>query len=232
MTELLFMNDSYMKECEATVTEITEKGIILNKTIFYPQGGGQPSDIGKIIFNNKEYDISKVKKENGKIVHYCEHDLSPNDNIRLVIDWDRRYKLMRMHTAAHVISTLFFKKTGALITGNQLDIDKSRIDFNIENFDKEKMMTIVEEANQAMKQGHEVTVSYMLREEALKDPELVKLASVLPPAVKELRIVKIGNLDRQADGGTHVKNTTEVGDIKVISMDNKGKANRRLYYTL
>lgn len=226
------MNDSYMKECEATVTEITEKGIILNKTIFYPQGGGQPSDIGKIIFNNKEYDISKVKKENGKIVHYCEHDLSPNDNIRLVIDWDRRYKLMRMHTAAHVISTLFFKKTGALITGNQLDIDKSRIDFNIENFDKEKMMTIVEEANQAMKQGHEVTVSYMLREEALKDPELVKLASVLPPAVKELRIVKIGNLDRQADGGTHVKNTTEVGDIKVISMDNKGKANRRLYYTL
>jgi len=237
MTELLYMNDSYLKEFDAKVIKVTDEGVVLDKTAFYPQGGGQPTDTGKIIKDDKEFDVEKVKKVEGNIIHFLKSDdwknvIKEGDSIKGVIDWDRRHLLMRMHTAAHVISSIFNKRAGALITGNQLDLEKSRIDFNLENFDKEKILAYVGEANKLMADGQEVTISYLPREEALKDPELVKLASVLPPAVKELRIVKIGDIDCRCDGGTHVKNTKEVGEVEVISMDNKGKNNRRVYYSL
>jgi len=219
------------------VIKVLDEGIILDKTIFYPQGGGQPSDTGKIIIDNKEFIVEKVKKVDGDIIHFLKGDdwkesMKENDIIKEVLDWERRYILMRMHTAAHVISSIFNKRAKALITGNQLDINKSRIDFNLENFNKEEIFAYVSEANNLMKQGQEVLISYLPRDEALNDPELVKLAKVLPPAVKELRIITIGDVDRQCDGGTHVKNTKEVGEIEILSTDNKGKNNRRLYYKL
>jgi len=237
MTELLYMEDSYLKEFEAKVIKVTDDGIVLDKTAFYPQSGGQPTDTGKIIKDDKELEVEKVKKVEGDIVHFLKGDewksvIKEGDSIKGVINWDRRYLLMRMHTAAHVISTIFNKKAGALITGNQLDLDKSRIDFNLENFNREEILAYIGEANKLMADGQEVTISYLPREEALKDPELIKLASVLPPSVKELRIVKIGDIDRQCDGGTHVKNTSEVGEVEIINMENKGKNNRRVYYKL
>ena len=237
MTELLYMEDSYLKEFEAKVIKVTDDGIVLDKTAFYPQSGGQPTDTGKIIKDDKELEVEKVKKVEGDIVHFLKGDewksvIKEGDSIKGVINWDRRYLLMRMHTAAHVISTIFNKKAGALITGNQLDLDKSRIDFNLENFNREEILAYIGEANKLIADGQEVTISYLPREEALKDPELIKLASVLPPSVKELRIVKIGDIDRQCDGGTHVKNTSEVGEVEIINMENKGKNNRRVYYKL
>ncbi len=237
MTELIYLNDSYLKECNAKVIKVVDDGIILDKTIFYPQGGGQPSDTGKIILDNNEFDVEKVKKVDGNIIHFLKESkwrdfIKENNIVKEVIDWEKRHILMRMHTAAHVISSIFNKKAKALITGNQLDIEKSRIDFNLEDFNKEEIFAYVSEANNLMKKGQEISISYLPRAEALDDPELVKLAKVLPPVVKELRIITIGDIDRQCDGGTHVKNTDEVGEVEIVSMDNKGKNNRRVYYSL
>lgn len=237
MTELLYMDDSYIKEFEAKVIKVTEEGIVLDKTAFYPQGGGQPTDTGKIIKDNNEFDVEKVKKVDADIVHFLKNDdwkesIKEGDVVKGMINWERRHILMRMHTAAHVISAVFNKKAGALITGNQLDIDKSRFDFNLEDFNRDEILAYVGEANKLMAEGKDVTINYLLREKALEDPELVKLAKVLPPSVKELRIINIGNIDRQCDGGTHVKNTKEVGEIEIVKMDNKGKNNRRLYFVL
>ncbi|RLE47238.1 alanyl-tRNA editing protein AlaX [Candidatus Woesearchaeota archaeon] len=236
MTELLYMDDSYLKEFNARVARVTDDGIVLDKTVFYLQGGGQPSDTGKIIKYNKEFEVEKVKKVDGNVIHFLKGEwkdsIKEGDEVKGVINWERRYKLMRMHTAAHVLSSVFNKKAGALITGNQLDFEKSRFDFNLEDFDREKILSFVDEVNRLLAEGHEVSISYLPRDDALKDPELVKLASVLPPAVKELRIVTIGSIDRQCDGGTHVKNTKEVGRVVVLKMENKGKNNRRLYFGL
>lgn len=237
MTELLYMNDSYLKEFDAKITKLTDEGIVLDKTIFYPQGGGQPSDEGTIIKDNKEFKVKKVKKVEGDIIHFLEGDewkdfLKVDNQVKGILDWNRRYILMRMHTAAHVISSIFHKKAGALITGNQLDLDKSRIDFDLEDFDKEKIFAFVSEADKLMKDGNLVEISYLPKDDALADPDLVKLAKVLPPSVKELRIVTIGNIDKQCDGGTHVKNTKEVGTIEIVKMDNKGKSNRRIYFSI
>ena len=143
---------------------------------------------------------------------------------------------MKMHTTCHIISTIFHREAGALITGNQIGYDKSRIDFSIEDYDIEKIKEYIEIANQEIQKELDVSVSYMKREEALKDSSLVKLANALPPAVENLRIVTIGDvenpLDRQADGGTHVKNTKEIGKVEFLKSENKGKSNRRVYFKL
>ena len=138
--------------------------------------------------------------------------------------------LMRMHTAAHIISAVINKETGSLITGNQLDVERSRIDFDLDVFNREIAENFVAKANMALSAGASVTVRLMPREAALKLPHMVKLAGVLPPEVKDLRIVKIGDIDEQADGGTHVADAKEVGTVSLLGVENKGKNNRRLYF--
>jgi misacylated tRNA(Ala) deacylase len=137
-----------------------------------------------------------------------------------------------MHTAAHVLSAVVHKETGALITGNKLDLEKSRIDFDLENFDRDKLAEYCAKANEIAGKGPGVDAKIMKREEALKIPDVVKLAGCLPPNIPELRIVSIGDFDIQADGGTHVKNTKEIGEIFIIDAENKGKNNRRAYFGL
>jgi len=139
---------------------------------------------------------------------------------------------MQMHTASHCLSAVIHTKTGAKITGHGMSTEKSHIDFSLGDFDREQMIKYVEECNQQIKQGAEVTFTWMKREEALQDPELVKLANVLPPNIKELRIVTIGTIDRQADGGTHLKNAKEIGTLEVMKLENKGKGRKRIYFTL
>ena len=139
---------------------------------------------------------------------------------------------MRMHTSAHIVSTLIHERTGALITGNQLGLDKTRIDFNLENFDRDAFDSYLEEANEIIERKLEVSISYMPRNEVLKIPSMVKLAGAFPPNVETLRIVSIGDFDTQADGGTHVRNTSEVGELELVKLENKGATNRRIYYTL
>ncbi len=231
MTKLLYMDDSYMKECKAIIEEVDNCKIILDQTVFYPQGGGVPFDTGKIIKEGEEFIVFKVKKENGKINHYVNREgLQKGDKIKCVIDWDRRYTLMKYHTAAHVLAGTLNIDTGALITGNQIELDKTRFDFDLEEFNREILEKQVEKVNSYFETDVSVSIFYMPREEALRLPGMVKLASVLPPAVKELRIVKIGDIDTQADGGCHVKNLKEVPKIEIIELKNKGKNNRRVYF--
>ncbi len=233
MTELLYLDDSYMKLFTAKVIDVKDLKVYLDKTCFYPQGGGQPTDIGVLKKNGDLYQVSKVKKDENGIAHYVDKEgLKKGDEITGEIDWEHRYKIMRMHTAAHALSAKFHKKFGAKITGNNLDVEKSRIDFDLENFDRELIKTSVEELNKQIAQGGEVKISSMKREEALKDPDICKLANILPPKIAELRIVEITGIDKQADGGTHVKDAKEIGKIEILSLENKGKNNRRLYFNV
>ena len=139
---------------------------------------------------------------------------------------------MRMHTAAHLLISIFNKESNVLITGNQIDEDKTRIDFNMENFDREKIMQYIENANDIIKQDLHVKTYYLPREEAMKIPGVVKLAVALPPDVHNLRIVEIPGVDMQADGGTHVNSLSEIGTIEFVKAENKGKDNRRVYYSV
>ncbi|MFQ5647830.1 MAG: alanyl-tRNA editing protein AlaXM [Candidatus Aenigmatarchaeota archaeon] len=234
--EALYLADSYLKEFEATVKQVNDgKFIVLNQTAFYPSSGGQPHDTGVMVreSDGKEFKVVFTGKFSGQISHEVDQEgLQPEDKVNCRLDWDRRYKLMRMHTAAHIISAILYKEAGALITGNQLDLDKSRIDFSLEHFDREKLIEYIQKSNEYVQRDLEVRISQMPREEVEQDPELVKLAKGLPPGIKVLRIVEIVGLDKQPDGGTHVKSLKEVGTIKFLKAENKGKNNRRMYYTL
>lgn len=233
MNGALYLEDSYLKECSATVLSANEREVVLDQTVFYPRGGGQPSDSGKIIKDSTEFRVISVFKKDGKIVHDVDSPgLSEGDTVRCMIDWTRRYRLMRMHTAAHVLGATMHNELGVLISGNQLEEDKARFDFTMESFDRSTFEDIVAKANNAIEKGAEIKVYSMQREEAMKIPGIVKLAGALPPDIMILRIVEIPGVDIQADGGTHVKSLSEVGKITILRLDNKGKANRRIYFTL
>ncbi|MBI2548499.1 alanyl-tRNA editing protein [Candidatus Woesearchaeota archaeon] len=231
----LYMTDAYLQEFHATVAALNNPtSCVLDQTAFYPNSGGQPHDEGTLTTTDGTvYRVVLVTKADGQIIHQVDKPgLQMGDRISGKIDWERRYRLMRMHTAAHIISAVLHTTHGALITGNQLGIDKSRIDYNMDEFDKEKLARYVAEADAATKRDVPVSITFMEREQALQDPSMIKLAGVLPPMVKELRIVQIGDVDTQADGGTHVHYTREIGTITFVKAENKGKNNRRLYYTV
>jgi misacylated tRNA(Ala) deacylase len=230
MTERLFWQDMYLREFDAKVESVDENGVKLDRTAFNPRGGGLVSDVGKL----NGSDVVEVIKKDEAIYHVLAPgaSLKPGDTVHGVIDWEKRHRVMRMHTTAHILSSVVNRETGALITGNQISPVESRIDFSLEAFDREKFGDYVRMANEAARSGAEVRSYFMKREEALKTPGFVKLAGALPPEVDELRIVQIGEIDTQADGGVHVKNTSEIGEIVVNRIENKGKSNRRLYFSL
>ena len=234
MTKALFLVDSYLKESQATVVSVKDgKFVTLDQTIFYAKGGGQPHDTGKIVKDSEVFNVVYVGKFSGEISHEVDRvGLQPGDKVVCILNWERRYKLMRSHTAAHVLATVINKGTGALITGNQLEEDHVRFDFSLEKFDKALLELYLAKANELF--GTDVPVKWyeLLREEALKIPGVVKTAEAFPPDLPILRIVEIIGVDRQADGGTHVKNLREIGKVELIKTENKGKNNRRIYFKL
>ena len=233
MNRPLYLLDPYMKEFDAVVSDAKGKFVVLDNTAFYPNSGGQPHDTGVMIVDGAEYRVVYAGKFGGNISHEVDREgLKAGDRVKCAVDWQRRHVLMRMHTAAHILSAIINKETGALITGNQLDVDQSRIDFSLEVLDREKIAEYVRMANVAVARNIEIKQYFLKREEAMKIPGVVKLASALPPAVEELHMVGIGDVDLQADGGPHVSNTKEVGAIELVKLENKGKNNRRIYYTL
>lgn len=234
MTKTLYLEDSYLRECNANVVSVKDsKYIVLNQTIFYPKGGGQPWDTGKILKGNEVFNVVYVGKFSDKISHEVDRDgLKEGDNVHCVLNWDRRYKLMQSHTSAHVFASLLCRGTGALVTGNQLAEDKIRFDFSLERYNQEIITKYIHEANELLGKNIPVKWYEIPRKEALKIPGIVKMAEALPPDVPKLRIVEIEGVDKQADGGTHVKNLKEVGRIKLVKTQNKGKHNRRVYFTL
>jgi misacylated tRNA(Ala) deacylase len=234
VTRALYLEDSYLKECDAVVASMNEgKYVVLDQTIFYPKGGGQPCDTGKITRGNDVYNVVYVGKFSGEISHEVDRlSLKVGDKVHCVLDWDRRYKLMRSHTAAHLFASLLCNGTGALVTGNQLETDKIRFDFSLEQFNPEILEKYVAETNELLKRDTPVRSFELPKEEALKIPGVVKMAEAFPPDIPRLRIVELVDLDKQADGGTHVKNLREVGQIKLLKTENKGKNNRRIYFAL
>lgn len=234
MTRALYLEDSYLRECDGTVVSVKDgKYVVLDQTIFYPKGGGQPWDTGKVLRGEEAYNVVYVGKFSGETSHEVDRPgLKEGDKVHCVLDWERRYKLMRSHTAAHLFASLLCTGTGALVTGNQLEQNKIRFDFNLEKFDPEVLRKYLDKANELLREDVLVKWYELPREEALKIPGIIKMADAFPPDIPRLRIVEIVGVDRQADGGTHVRNLMEVGQIKVLKTENKGKQNRRVYFTL
>jgi len=234
MAKLLYLEDSYQKECDATVASVKDgKYVVLDQTIFYPKGGGQPWDLGKIVRENETYNVVYVGKFSGDVSHEVDKaGLKEGDKVHCTLDWERRYKLMRSHTAAHLFASILCTGTGALVTGNQLEEDKIRFDFSLEKFDREILEEYINKTNELLRKDVPVKWYELPREEALKIPGVIKMAQAFPPDVPRLRIVEIVGIDKQADGGTHVRNLREVGQIKLLKAENKGKHNRRVYFAL
>lgn len=234
MTELLYLKDSYLKDFEATVTNVEGKNVILDKTAFYPESGGQVDDRGKLVKlpSGENFQVLMVKKLGKQVLHEVDNPgLKVGDKIHGYIDWNRRYKLMRMHTACHILSAVINKETNSLITGNQLRTDVAHIDFSGPEV-KDRFKEFEQKTNEVLSKGLNVETKFMPYKEAMKIPSIVKLAHVLPPTIPELRIVSIGTVDIQADGGTHVKNTKECGHIEITEFENKGKERKRVYFVL
>jgi misacylated tRNA(Ala) deacylase len=235
MTKLLYHSDSYLKEFSATVVEHKSEisAIILDQTAFFPGGGGQVFDVGKIEFNGNSSTITRAKNNPDGIVHIItEDDPIPDVGCEVIgiLDWERRYKVMRTHTAMHILCGTIFRDYGALVTGGNMEPLKGRMDFEFENLTKDLVAVIEEAVNKEVALDHKVRTAIHPREEAFKIPDLIRTKiNLLPEHIKEIRTVEIIGLDLQADGGTHVNSTSEVGTIHITDYKSKGKINKRLY---
>jgi misacylated tRNA(Ala) deacylase len=239
MTEKLYLTDSYLKEFDATVVSVNDKFVVLDKTAFYPQGGGQPSDSGKIFAaDGASYSVVFAKKLGNDVsLELDKPGLKVEEKVHCIVDWEKRYRHMRMHSAAHIIHGVTFNEAGLLISGNQLGWPQSRIDINIENFDKEKFSLIEEKCNAVIARNLPVSFEFISKEQAKNSPDYFRLMGVnreelIEKLGNEIRILKIGDFDESIDGGTHVKNTKEIGKIKFVRFENKGATNRRIYFEL
>lgn len=234
MTELLYQTDSYLREFDATVTAALdeERAVILDRTAFYPGGGGQPHDLGRLSAGERAWDVVKVEKRGADVLHYLEGDAplpAIGERVRGAIDWERRYRLMRTHTAMHVLCGVIWREFSAQVTGGQMYLDRARMDFELEDLSPERVRLIEERANAAIAAGAPVSVAILPREEAFQIPDLIRTKiNLLPPAIAEVRVVTVGELDTQADGGTHVADAREVGGIRVVGTRSKGRINKRL----
>ena len=238
MTTLLYQTDSYLREFAATVTARDEEGrtIVLDQSAFYPGGGGQPHDTGTLRVGDRSRPVEKVEKRGGDVLHHlggAEPLPQVGDAVRGEIDWERRYRLMRTHTAMHVLCGTIWREFGAQVTGGQMYLDRARMDFELEDLNPERVRQIEERANAAITAGAPVSVRILPREEAFAIPDLIRTKiNLLPEGITEVRVVSVGEIDTQADGGTHVADAREVGGIRVIGTRSKGKINKRLEVAL
>lgn len=233
MGEQAYLLDCYCKEFSAKVISVLDNLVELDKTYFYPTSGGQPFDTGKIIFGSDEFNVLEVLKKDNQILHQLDKPgIKVGDIVNCKIDWERRYKLMRYHTASHILATIIFNETGSEITGNQLYTDKARVDFSLQDFDRSLMKSFEEKTNNIINNNIAVQFRILDRDEAFQIPSLVKLRKQFPESITKIRIVDIGDFDHQACGGTHVSSTSEIGEIEIYELENKGKDRRRIYFRL
>ena len=228
--EILCYSDSYLKECKSKVMEVNDHGVVLDQTIFYPGGGGQPSDNGKLILENNEYLVNGLKRIDGQIVHLIEGAKPEiNSEVNSLIDWDKRYKLMRTHTALHILCGVIWRDYSASVTGGDMKPLAGRMDFELEEMSADFSKEVEEKINREVSEKRNIKIYQLPRDEAFQIPDLIRTKiNLLPKGIEFVRIVDIEGLDLQADGGTHVQNTSEVGYIKMIGHESKGKSNNRL----
>jgi len=230
VTEELFSTDAYARSCPATVAEATEDGVILDRTVFYARGGGQPGDTGVLRWDGGETRVTDTVKRDGHVLHVVEGAApAPGTSVTADIDWDRRHTLMRTHTALHALSAVIFRDHDAKVTGGNMEPGVARMDFELEAIDAEFGRRVEEVLNAELASDRPVRVSFLPRTEALADPDLIRTkVNLIPETVDPIRVIEIEGLDKQADGGTHVRSTAEVGRVRVAKTENKGKAFKRM----
>jgi misacylated tRNA(Ala) deacylase len=230
MTELLFQTDAYLKEFDANVTTVEGERIVLDRTAFYARSGGQPSDHGILRVDGAEYHVLDSKKQGGEIWHQLDRaGLELGVTVHGAVDWERRYKLMRTHTALHILCGVIFRDYGVSVTGGDMEPLAARMDFEFDRMSSEFAHEVAEKINAEVAAARDVRVKILPREEAFQIPDLIRTKiNLLPPDIQQVRVVEIVGLDLQADGGTHVANTREVGDIRLVGHESKGKINKRL----
>ena len=235
MTTLLYQTDSYLQEFSAIITAVDAetRAVVLDQSAFYPGGGGQPCDFGTLEVAGVIYPVEKVKKQGDDVLHFLGGtDPLPavNSASHGTLDWARRYQLMRTHTALHILCGTVFRDYGAKVTGGDMDPLKGRMDFEFENMRAELVNAIETATNLEVQQGRDIRVKILPRDEAFQIPDLIRTKiNLLPEGIMQVRTVEIVGLDLQADGGTHVMNTSEVGRIKVVDYKSKGAINKRIY---
>ena len=235
MTVELFLEDAYLKEFESPVVGLSGREVILTRTAFYPGGGGQPADKGTLGVGPVNAVVVDVRREGGNVVHVLDKAIP--DTVRELkgeLDWERRFAHMRYHTALHALSGVIWQNFGAKVTGGQMRADRARMDFS---FPGEWTADVVGEierlVNEALTEGRPVRVYELPREEALENPDLIRTqVNLVPERVKTVRIVEIEGIDTQADGGTHVANTEEVGEVEITGHKSKGRQNKRVEFVL
>jgi misacylated tRNA(Ala) deacylase len=230
VTEELFSVEAYARTCEATVTAVTDDGVVLDRTVFYARGGGQPGDTGTLRWEGGEGRVADTLKRDGMLLHVVD-DNAPAAGTAVVadIDWDRRHTLMRTHTALHALSAIVFRDYGAKVTGGNMEPGAARMDFELESITPEFGREVEEKLNAELSADRPVKVTFLAREVALADPDLIRTkVNLIPEAVDPIRVIEIEGLDKQADGGTHVRSTGEVGAVRVAKTENKGKAFKRM----
>ena len=235
MTELLYTTDAYVRNFDAVVTAVTEdNGVVLERTAFYPGGGGQPNDEGTLTAGDQTWNVTKVKKVGGEVVHFVEGEPPVvGTAVTGQLDWDRRYKLMRTHTAMHILCGVVFRDYGASVTGGNMEPLQGRMDFEFETMRQELVAEIETAVNVEVEAARATRVQILPREEAFQIPDLIRTKiSLLPEGIPEVRTVELVGLDLQADGGTHVANTKEVGRMRITDYKSKGKINKRIYVEL
>ncbi len=245
MTDLLFQTDSYLKEFEATVVAVKpdERAVALDRTAFYPGGGGQPNDIGWLLVPalagsgpgaDRSLVVTRVKRQGEQVWHWLDKEPpAVGATVTGRIDWDRRYRLMRTHTALHVLCGVVWRDYSALVTGGNMEPLKGRMDFEFETLRGELVREIEDKVNGEVQKAHEVHIKILPRKEAFQIPDLIRTKiNLLPESITQVRTVEIVGLDLQADGGTHVANTREVGRVWVVDYKSKGRINKRIHIEL
>jgi misacylated tRNA(Ala) deacylase len=233
MTEQLCATDAYLTSCGATVSAVNDDGVVLDRTVFYSRGGGQPGDSGVLRWDGGEVAVTDTfrSRGTGELTHAVEGDPPPvGTAVTAEIDWDRRYTHMRTHTALHAMSGVVFSDYGAKVTGGNMDSGgTARMDFELDGISQEFGREVEEKLNARLSRDVPVHVTLLPRTEALADPDLIRTkVSLIPESVDPIRVIDIEGIDKQADGGTHVRSTREVGRVRVVKAESKGKANKRL----
>jgi misacylated tRNA(Ala) deacylase len=233
MTELLYLHDAYLREFDAEVVAVDAEtnSVALNRTAMFATGGGQPHDVGELAFDGTSTEIVDVaKSDDGLVWHRLATGLpAVGAEVHGVVDWQRRYLVMRLHTAQHIMNGIIWRDHGAHVTGAQIAPPAARLDFELAAMSQQLAQSIEAAINDVVRQNLPVRVLWLPRSDADRDPSLIRLkANLIPRAIDPLRVIDIVGLDRQADGGTHVAATAEVGQVRVVKTESKGAANKRV----
>ena len=238
MTNLIYHEDSYKKEVQTVVEEINAKhhALVLAETVFFPGGGGQPPDFGELISGSTHLTVKRAERISGKVFHLIDENdplPGPGTEVTAAINWEHRYHLMRTHTALHILCGVVFRDYGASVTGGNMEPLSGRMDFEFARLKQELVQEIESAINQEVDKGLPVSWRELPRQEAFQIPDLIRTKiNLLPDHIQRVRVVEIHGLDLQADGGTHVKNTSEVGEINIVDYKSKGAENKRIYIEL